>query len=824
MLLRACGRGLFELQLQRERRWRRWQEHWSAEVVAPLATWLARGKTPPDEVTERAIALHAWVEFAPPVLQRSLIRLPSCFHSFDQQPADVGRMVDEFVTRWPDRNRAMAVVGVRSSGSYLAPLCMAFLQAAGYAHLVELTLRSGRWLHAAERVKLRRVVAANGLALLLDDPPASGSALLAVAARLRQIGFPADRIVLLTASFGATGSLPPVLLEYPSVVLPWPDWAIHELLTPASVHAALSELLRGEGELISVEPLDAPARVWARGHISAPFKVRLRQTGMVSEEERQICAEGVGLGYFGSHVQAVADRLIDFAPYIYGLRSGLLFREWLPKTASLSSAQDRRPEDAEGIAAYVAARRQMLPLAEDKSLRLGGRDPVWELAAYVLERSFGRRAARAMRPIVRRTARLLLQPGRPAVVDGATMLDRWFHADNPSGLKKVGFAERDFSNLDAFCCDPVYDLAGVVTSSSADRLGPQLRAAYFRHTSEQVDAERWLLYQLVHGQSRLRINRNDFVSVEADAERALRDYFGETLLAMAILATGPVCAIDIDGVLEVEDLGFVGITPAAALALLALARHDFRSVVVTARSLDDVRARCQAYGLAGGVAEYGAVIYDHTRGLTTDLLQGEAVSALEQVRSLLRRTDGVVLDPRIQRAVRAYRIDRAHLRRALPLELVSGTIAQAGAEGRVRAIQGESQTDFMVAGMDKGVGLRKLLHQLTPPTDLALAVGDSESDLPMLSLAKQAFAPANADRAVRAAGIQITAGAYQLGFVEAVRSLLGHSPGACSACRSPEVSDRTRLLLTVLSAQDRPRWAKLSVAAGLTWRLATQRA
>ena len=37
--------------------------------------------------------------------------------------------------------------------------------------------------------------------------------------------------------------------------------------------------------------------------------------------------------------------------------------------------------------------------------------------------------------------------------------------------------------------------------------------------------------------------------------------------------------------------------------------HGYQPVLATGRSLDEVRDRCTAYGLAGGVAEYGAFVY-----------------------------------------------------------------------------------------------------------------------------------------------------------------------------------------------------------------------
>ena len=80
---------------------------------------------------------------------------------------------------------------------------------------------------------------------------------------------------------------------------------------------------------------------------------------------------------------------------------------------------------------------------------------------------------------------------------------------------------------------------------------------------------------------------------------------------MPVPTAGALCAIDIDGVLETSPLGFSSLTPTGAVTLRAVTLHGYRPILATGRSLDEVRERCAAYHLAGGVAEYGAVVYNH---------------------------------------------------------------------------------------------------------------------------------------------------------------------------------------------------------------------
>src|SRR5690242_15692124 len=67
---------------------------------------------------------------APGLLGADVLRLPSCFRSFDQHPDDLVDLARRFLAT-TGTSGPVGVVGVRTSGSYLAPLCAAALEAAG---------------------------------------------------------------------------------------------------------------------------------------------------------------------------------------------------------------------------------------------------------------------------------------------------------------------------------------------------------------------------------------------------------------------------------------------------------------------------------------------------------------------------------------------------------------------------------------------------------------------------------------------------------------------------------------------------------------------
>jgi hydroxymethylpyrimidine pyrophosphatase-like HAD family hydrolase len=821
---------------------------WQADLAAFVQRLADIVACPPTATTTPREALLAWgdallrpLERFPARLRREVLRLPSCFRSFDQQPADVARLVRDVAQRWPDRRRPLVVVGLRASGSCLAPLCAAHLVAHGYQDVRVLTMRPGRRLLKPEHALLQAVSRRGGLALLTDDPPVSGGSLAQAAEDLERVGVPAQAIVLLLQLFGSRDSLPPRLQRYAAVLLPWEEWAIHEQLAPAAVQSALADLLAPARTVSAIKRLPLPPRTVARGHAHALYLVQLVDRASGNKREQKIFVTGAGLGYFGEHALAVAHALRGFVPEVYGFKAGLVYRAWLPEERRLSSIRPgTEAELAAALVAYIVARQRALAVEEDVSLRLIDRLPVWEAASNLLSRAFGRGWLLVRLPVVDPTSRRLLRCQRPSVVDGSMSAAHWFAAEREGGpLLKVDCDERAFSNRNLFCYDPVFDLASLAASvdlAGAAAHAPDnktlpghLRDIYQKLLAEPIGDERWLLYQFVHLWDQRRTHDSERPEVRRALSRALQRYFTALYFQDVPAPTaGPLCALDLDGVLETSALGFPGLTPAAALTVRALALHGYRLVLATGRSLDDVRDRCVAYHLAGGVAEYGAVVYTHGTGRVREVLSARDRAALDQLREVLGNSDGIRLDPDYRYAVRAYRLDAAGHRRSLSPQMVAMALMKAGAGWRIRPIAGAAQTDFMVAGIDKGTGLRLLAADLGMEDDgkgkpLALAVGDTVSDLPMFELAARAFAPANAGSDVRSAGVRVLRRPYQSGLALATSHLLGHPPGRCPTCRGPRLSAEAHLLLTVLAAQETGTWGMVRQALLLAARVWTQR-
>jgi len=673
--------------------------------------------------------------------------------------------------------------------------------------------------------------------LLTDDPPTSGYALSLAADALTRAGVPARSIVLLVQLFTSEGALPPNLTSYQSVLLRWDEWTVHQQMQPSAVQATLTDLLAPALRVGKVERLPLTDARPARGHAQGLYRVEVIERGSGQSEERRVYVSGVGLGYFGDHSLAVARRLAELIPPVYGVSDGLLFRSWQPEECRLSVSQLReQPTSLKPLIDYVQARREALPVDEDRSLRLIGRQPGWEVASNILSRAFGRAWFLVRIPLVDPVVRRILRVRNPSVVDGSMAPAHWFMTNAPDEpFLKVDFERRAFSNLDLYSYDSAYDLAslaveldiGGLQDESETDLADRLRNACWAAAGETVSPERWLLHQLVHLWDLDRSSGRESEVHRAGA-RAIQRYFAETMFNdVAVPSSGAICGLDLDGVLETEPFGFATLTRSSAVALRAMLRHGYRPVLVTGRSLAEVRDRCRSYRLAGGVAEYGGVVYNHRTGAVRQVITDTSRDELDRIREALLRVDGVCIDHDYRYSVRAYEPRADGTRRGLPPMLIERTLSDCGLQGRVLPVAGESQTDFVVSTVNKATGLRVLANDLgvecdvDPGRPFALAVGDTVTDLPVFSLARLAAAPGHAEE-LRGAGVPVLKRKYQAGLAEAVARVIGHTPGGCHDCE-PRSSVESRLLLTILGAQEQGVRSMLTSAVRLAARNFTSR-
>ncbi|MGZ4357627.1 MAG: hypothetical protein ACXVRU_12555 [Gaiellaceae bacterium] len=810
-----------------------------------------------NKACKRWRELHRASAALPARLLTEQMRLPNPVYFFDQSPDDLRALADEFASRWPDRSTRILVAGARTSGVYLAPLLAAMLRLLDYQDVRFCSLRPRQRWRRPDVAAVKTLSADAGLIIVTDDPPLSGTALVRVIQELKEHGASDDSIVLALALFGSVESMPKPLRDYQAILLPWPEWAIHRRLEAGSVKADLAEMLPGidvrtEAGTIRVAGIAAVERIDPRvdgspyrGHVSAGFRATVVDEAKI-EHELFVDAHGVGLGYFADHAARVAHALAEYLPQVYGIKNGLLYEEHLPEDARLNGS--RRGGIERRVIPYILDRRKRLPLAIDPGPRLEGY-AVWRVVADVLGSALSGATKSLVFPLTHTASKRILRVTRPSFVDGRLSTGAWF---TPRGGGVADAVKTDWRG-NTTCFDALFDLASATTDSDVEELlrpeaateqGAQsLCAAYEDLSGEEVDAERLFLYELAHNQHRLaevtgRLASEGAAGVEALAPRSLateralsaanQRYYERVFFAdISPPTAGDLCAFDLDGVLETRWHDFPAITPAGALALRALNRHGFRPVLATGRSLREIQLRCAAYRLAGGVAEYGTVVYDHTSGESLPQVTPSEEADLGRLREVLQNIPGVYIDEQHRHSLRAMRWNEHGGHRGLTTETITAALAEAAVEQLVQVMRGRFQTDFVPAATDKGRALALLAEVLgaNDGTDpLAFAIGDDWPDMTMLALARRPFAPANMAQALQeelraSSGISVTRDTRGEGVLQAVRSFLGHDPRRCRTCRPPEFSANRKLVVTMLAGSDGPRRARVKQTAAVAWQL-----
>jgi hydroxymethylpyrimidine pyrophosphatase-like HAD family hydrolase len=725
-------------------------------------------------------SLTSHVDELPFALRSAVARVPSCFRSFDQHPRDLGLLVERFSATHGDKTRPIVVVGVRTSGTYLAPFVAACLQRLGHADVAIISARSGQLLSVDDAATLRRYVKQGAVTMITDDPPSTGYALASVGRLLESYGVDESSVHLLLGLFESPEELPQSLAGYEATLLSFEDWSVHERLSPASVRVAVEDLLH---PVTVSDCVTVPfVREGGRSHQSARVAVTLEDR--YGLHDLTLLAEGVGLGYFGDHDRAISERLGATPPDVLGIRDGILFREWLPADAV-------HTPDVREVVDYIERRSSVFREPDDRSLDIAGSQPVWEVASDQISRVYGRFWSFARLLFVDRLVKALLRSQRLAVPDGAMQTQRWFTVDGE--LRKVDVSVRAFGNLDLQTFDPAYDAVAFAVDHNDDF------AAMRREFSERIEPlsnEKWLLYELVRVWDDKRLNVLDQHEAANSQGVALRRYLSNTLVHdLHPSAVGPLVALDVDGVIESEVFGFKAPSPSAVLAVRALVQHGYRPVVVSGRCVDDVRQIVSMFGMTAGVAEYGAALV-LPDGTESSLLSDREIGSLGAVRERLDRADGVHVDHRYRYSVRASSIRHHNALGPLRADIVESVMTPD-----FEVHHGLLQSDIVVSGVNKGRGARKLMEILSDH-QFALAVGDTDADVALLECADKRAVPAHATAAAKDAANIVAKRPYQAGLLEIVTAFLGHDASTCELCAPPVLTNEAKAMLALLQTTE----------------------
>lgn len=218
-------------------------------------------------------------------------------------------------------------------------------------------------------------------------------------------------------------------------------------------------------------------------------------------------------------------------------------------------------------------------------------------------------------------------------------------------------------------------------------------------------------------------------------------------------------AVDIDGTLTVGRTSAVHLGAVGELRRLAAAGHNV--IPVTGRSSVEGHLLAVFGGFgAAAVGENGSCI---TLGPSEHILLGDMGACRDALAALGQEIAGVAEKPVFPRMAEVV------LERTFDVERGREVLARSGLP--VSLSDSGYAYHLNSGGVDKGSGLGELLSRMGVSSREVIAIGDSETDVPLFGAAETSVALGNAPPHVRAAASIAVAAAAGEGVLEALGKL-----------------------------------------------------
>ena len=792
---------------------RKWRNQW-LEAIDNFATLLIGGLNANNVAFAEKVASLA--SLANSLRQKSLCRqrlgIPSPFTRLDLTHEDVIALGELIAARCPDQSQPIVLVGLRTSGSYFCPLIRAVLLAKGYQSVSTATLEPSKGLDRVERRTLTRCAVNRCLAIVVDDPPHSGSAIISAFDVLQKEGFALSNIKAAVPIHPAKRNWYAPLPPDHFICLPPESWHKQILIRSDAIETRIREYYLGQGfaeaDLVKswrADQINSGFQVnSADGRsdkLKRVFEINLKTTSGKSEQ-RFVLVKSVGSGWLGYGAFLSGHRLAGFVPMLLGLRDGLLYMEWLPQPNQLTSKQGSREGIIAMIAAYCATRQNTLGLnpATTQSMDLKRQNNGIRLLEKALSRAYGAPLASSfIRTAIGKRLRTLPND-IPVLIDGN--MAPWELVASSGKFLKTDYEHHGLGKAAANVTDVAFDLGSAILNFSLTKQEERtLLERYIEFSQDHGIGERLFLYKLMAGlwsmnqaQEQIHGHANNAARQQENHRRFLEAWHFLTVecarhtglparQALVPRWQGPVVFLDVDGVIDRRIFGFPTTSAAGVTALSHLNRNGFSVALNTARSVSEVKEYCDAYGLVGGSAEYGSYIWDAVSGKGRVAIDPTAAQQLEKLRLRLRAEPGIFLDERHEYSIRAFSYKKKSgglfenfSKRS---EVGDGAVAPISSfviDSVIKELELDRlsyhhtgiDTTVIAKGVNKGTGLIALRDWVLDADAKTIAVGDQKPDLYMFHAASHSYAPANIDcrKHARILGCTIARQAYQNGLLE----------------------------------------------------------
>lgn len=811
------------------RRLSKWRAELEVAVIAVLRSVLLQDPEGPDAPKALGELQRLLKTSIPVALSARHPRIPAAFRSQDLTHFDVLSLGAKFVVAFPDCRRPILVTGLRTAGSYFAVLLRAYLESRGYTNVECVTLRPKAGISRVEKEIITRKASQDCVAIMIDEPIATGGTLGKGVGLLTKQGIPMRNLVVLFPvhrngrNWKSHADSTPICACH-VLTLEHEEWFKHQLIRSTGPDV-LKEYFHSQGWGAVIDEVgseDANARLNAvsedkyHTRLKWVYSVKLSRPG--ETVTRQVIAKSVGWGWLGYHAFVGGERLTRFVPPIIGLRDGILYSEWIKEDGTPT-----RSAVVQTLASYTATRARDLRLDSESRMDVL-RDSqavrgIEELAGR-LSTAYGKAGGFLKRARMKREL-AAMQSHEPTLIDARMRRVEWIAS--AGSLLKSDFEQHGMGKHQLNLTDPAYDLAEAILHWKLPPAEEQeLLDAYVAQAGDQNVHARIMLHKILAGSwslDRALENLNDPRMLKRHPEFN-QQYIDTWNFLVAHTArfcaklchkpaevrwSSPLVVLDVDGVIDQQVFGYPSTTLAGIQAISLLQANGFAIALNTARSIPELKEYCRAYAFAGGVSEYGAHVWDGVSGRERVLVSDESLEKLECVRRALRQTPGVYINDDYLYSIKAYTYEKG---RSVPLPkiMVQDLLAALGLDD-LSIHPTYSDTAILANDSDKGRGLVELLRLTGLENAETYTVGDSSPDLRMFQVATHSFAPGHiaCASAARLLGCKIASHGYQKGFLECAQAIVA-SRG--TDAEVPSVSMKTlapqeRYLLNTLQVADR---------------------
>jgi hypothetical protein len=232
--------------------------------------------------------------------------------------------------------------------------------------------------------------------------------------------------------------------------------------------------------------------------------------------------------------------------------------------------------------------------------------------------------------------------------------------------------------------------------------------------------------------------------------------------------------------------------------------------------VDNVRHYCDAYGLPGGIAEFGSVFIDAISKEELPLIDNTGAKQLAECKNAIKEIADVFVDPAYEYSIRAYRYNGRRTAGLTESE-IQGLLKGSGFD-QLTCISRAADTYVVQKKIDKGSAVRFVRNHLGCSSTPAAAIGESSDDVAMLTAVEHAYAPANCSTEVRALARETKCRMMRRRFQSGLLQAVQHRVGKKSISGNKDAVTARSMMRRFLQAADRP-FALHLVAALFWWNL-----